>query len=117
MNVFVLVNWVLVIVTSIILFAVVRVDRSLLLKPNIMVILFFHVMCQRGTAIQASQIESFLPMDFRSAFTGLSNQSHYLISGVLLILAFPTILTILREGKVVTAKSFFDYLRVSLFSQ
>lgn len=60
MNVFVAVNWALVIVTSIILFATIRADRSLLIKPSIMAILFFHVMCQWGTAIQASHIELFL---------------------------------------------------------
>ena len=36
-------------------------DRSLLLKPSIMAILFFHVMCQWGTALQAGRIESALP--------------------------------------------------------
>jgi len=61
MSVFVAVNWALVIATSIILLATIRADRSLLVKPSIMVILFFHVLCQWGTAIQAGRIELFLP--------------------------------------------------------
>jgi hypothetical protein len=60
MSVFVAVNWALVIATSIILFATIRADRSLLVKPSIMVILFFHVLCQWGTALQAGRIETFL---------------------------------------------------------
>lgn len=61
MSVFVAVNWALVIATSIILVVSIWRDRSLLIKPSIMVILFFHVMCQWGTAIQAGRIELFLP--------------------------------------------------------
>jgi len=57
MSVFVAVNWILVIVTSIVLLAVIRADRSLLIKPSIMAIIFFHVLCQWGSAIQAGRIE------------------------------------------------------------
>jgi hypothetical protein len=60
MSVFVAINWLLVIATSIVLLAAIRADRSLLVKPSIMVILFFHVLCQWGTALQAGRIESFL---------------------------------------------------------
>jgi len=58
---FVVVNWLLVIITAIILLVSIWRDRSLLLKPSIMAILFFHVMCQWGTTIQAGRIELFLP--------------------------------------------------------
>gem|GEM_PF-1595456 len=58
---FVVVNWLLVIITCMILIAAIWRDRSLLLKPSIMVVLFFHVMCQWGSAIDAGRIESALP--------------------------------------------------------
>ena len=61
LTVFVVVNWLLVIVTAIALFLTIWRVRSLLLKPSIMAILFFHVMCQWGAAIQAGRIELFLP--------------------------------------------------------
>lgn len=34
----------------------------------------------------------------------------YLVLAILLILTFPTILNLLREGKIVTAKNFFEYM-------
>ena len=61
MSVFVLANWLLAAVTAMVLFSAIWGDRSLLLKPSIMAVLFFHVMCQWGTAIHAALIESFLP--------------------------------------------------------
>jgi hypothetical protein len=61
MSVFVMLNWILVIATSIVLLATILADRSLLIKPSIMVILFFHLLCQWGTALQAGRIEFFLP--------------------------------------------------------
>lgn len=57
---FVAVNWLLVIITCLILIVTIWRDRSLLLKPSIMVVLFFHVMCQWGAAIDAGRIESAL---------------------------------------------------------
>jgi hypothetical protein len=60
-TIFVIVNWLLVIITCIALFVMIWMDRSLLLKPSIMAILFFHIMCQWGTALEAGRIEQFLP--------------------------------------------------------
>jgi hypothetical protein len=41
----------------------------------------------------------------------------YLVLAILLILTFPTMLSLLREGKVVTAKNFFEYLRGSTLNR
>jgi hypothetical protein len=60
-SVFVAANWALVIITFIILFLAIWRDRSLLIKPSIMAILFFHVMCQWGSALGSGRIESTLP--------------------------------------------------------
>ncbi len=61
MSLFIAVNWLLVIATAMALLVAIKRDRSLLLKPSIMAILFFHVMCQWGTAVEAGTIESALP--------------------------------------------------------
>jgi len=60
-SVFVVVNWFLVILTFIILFLAIWRDRSLLIKPSIMAILFFHLMCQWGSVLWSGRIESILP--------------------------------------------------------
>ena len=61
LTLFAAVNWILVILTLMALLWAIRRDRSLLLKPSILAILFFHVLCQWGTALEAWRIESFLP--------------------------------------------------------
>ncbi len=61
LTVFVAANWLLLILTAVTLIVSVWRERSLLLRPSIMAILFFHVMCQWGTALEAGRIEQFLP--------------------------------------------------------
>lgn len=60
MSVFQLVNWLLAFSTCAILTCAIWADRSLIIKPSIMAIIFFHVMCQWGTAIESARIESYL---------------------------------------------------------
>ncbi len=60
-SVFVVVNWLLVILTFIVLLAAIARDRSLLVKPSIMAVLFFHMMCQWGAALHAGRVEFLLP--------------------------------------------------------
>jgi len=46
LKIFVAINWLLAVLTAIVLLVSIWRDRSLLIKPSIMAILFFHVMCQ-----------------------------------------------------------------------
>lgn len=60
-SLFIVVNWLLVILTFIVLLLAIIRDRSLLVKPSIMAVLFFHIMCQWGAALQAGRVEFLLP--------------------------------------------------------
>ncbi len=61
MSFFVALNWILVLLTAFIILVNVFKDRSLLVKPSMMTILFFHIMCQWGTALEAARVQSVLP--------------------------------------------------------
>jgi len=60
-SLFIVVNWLLVILTFIVLLGAIARDRSLLVKPSIMAIIFFHIMCQWGAALHAGRVEYLLP--------------------------------------------------------
>jgi len=62
MSLFVTVNWILVGLTAFIILINLLKDRSLLVKPSVMTLLFFHIMCQWGAALEAARVEAVLPM-------------------------------------------------------
>lgn len=61
MSLYILVNWLLCLTTSVVLGVLLLRRRFLLIKPGIVVILFFHVMVQWAATIDAGYIEGFLP--------------------------------------------------------
>ena len=61
MSLFVLISWLVCTATSAILTISIVRYRYLMIKPSMVVILFFHVMIQWGATIKAVEIESYLP--------------------------------------------------------
>jgi hypothetical protein len=61
MTEFVFWNWVLCSTTFILLVVAILRQRFLLIKPSILVIVFFHIMVQWSSTVQAAYIESYLP--------------------------------------------------------
>jgi len=60
MSIFVLLNWIFCLATSIFLIIVLWRYRFLLIKPSIIIIVFFHIRIQWIATIQAEYIENFL---------------------------------------------------------
>lgn len=61
MSEFVLISWFLCLTTSGLLFAAVLRYRFLLIKPSILVVIFFHLFIQWGATVYSTEIQSSLP--------------------------------------------------------
>lgn len=61
MTVFALLNWFLCLITTIFLALIIWRQRFLLVKPSIIVIIFFHLMIQWAATVTAPDIEHYLP--------------------------------------------------------
>lgn len=68
MDLFILLNYFFCLVTSFSLFILILQYRFLVIKPSIIVILFFHLMIQWAATISSGHIESYLPDPIAFAF-------------------------------------------------
>jgi hypothetical protein len=61
MSSFVIISWILCLTTAGLLVLSIWLDRSLLVKPSIIFLAFFHIMIQWAAAIDSPRIETYLP--------------------------------------------------------
>ncbi len=90
MTVFVLINWLLCLISSISLAIVLWRSRFLFIKPSMMVIFFFHLRIQWAATINSDRVETYLPEPVSFAF---------LVHGFTLIGLFLSIFIMRRNTK------------------
>lgn len=64
MSFYVLLNWIICLCTSVFLLIVIFRYRFLLIKPSVIIVVFFHLRIQWAATLQAFRIENYLPQPY-----------------------------------------------------